>query len=488
MRLFSILGRVALCGGVVLVVGDVQAEVVVAEDFFYDQVTDTESSFSGANKFDVETFGGGQNGVGAWEARWFGIGAGLINGDDVEAPPFSSYPHTASVTGENSAQNYISRPYSLGAVASGSQPLYFSAKMLATDPGSAEPMFSELGVFSTPGVGDASLVSIGLRNGTFFGRINGETVEGDPIGNAWDGANDEAFHHLVGKLELNAGGNSVEADFNQDGVTDAADYTVWRDNRGLSDGSAGFEQGDATGDGNVDDDDYQLWRSTYKGVRDRLTVYMDPTGEESSQASVLVIERSFANGFSEVDPLVIVNGGVAPNTGRRHFVDDVVIGTSWEDVVQVDVPRLTLEVDASSGETRWRNETDTPLELAYYEITSENGSLDPTAWASLDEAGAGGGAWLENHSDAGLLIESNLSGSSALPVGGGLAIGSPFDPSGAADLLARWGSKSGGGLLNLANVVYVNSAGAAVAAPEPSAAWLVLTAFTAVVGCRRRGG
>jgi hypothetical protein len=51
------------------------------------------------------------------------------------------------------------------------------------------------------------------------------------------------------------------ADFNLDGVIDAADYAIWRANIGTS-ADASFEKGDANGDGVVDSADYVLWRHT----------------------------------------------------------------------------------------------------------------------------------------------------------------------------------------------------------------------------------
>lgn len=54
---------------------------------------------------------------------------------------------------------------------------------------------------------------------------------------------------------------SVAGDFNRDGVVDAADYTVWRDNLGASDEAALNGNGD--GLNGVDQADYLLWRANY---------------------------------------------------------------------------------------------------------------------------------------------------------------------------------------------------------------------------------
>jgi hypothetical protein len=52
---------------------------------------------------------------------------------------------------------------------------------------------------------------------------------------------------------------TLPGDFNSDGVVDAADYTVWRDNLG-STSADGPVAGDADGNRLVNDADYRLWR------------------------------------------------------------------------------------------------------------------------------------------------------------------------------------------------------------------------------------
>ena len=49
------------------------------------------------------------------------------------------------------------------------------------------------------------------------------------------------------------------ADFNDDGIVDGADYLLWRKNNGLTGGATRF-QGDANNDGMVNDNDYTIWR------------------------------------------------------------------------------------------------------------------------------------------------------------------------------------------------------------------------------------
>ena len=52
---------------------------------------------------------------------------------------------------------------------------------------------------------------------------------------------------------------SVRGDYNQNGIVDAADYTVWRDQSGAT-GLAAYSGADGNGDGKVDSADYQVWR------------------------------------------------------------------------------------------------------------------------------------------------------------------------------------------------------------------------------------
>ena len=55
---------------------------------------------------------------------------------------------------------------------------------------------------------------------------------------------------------------AIEGDYNGNGTVDAADYTVWRDNLGLT-GGATPDVGDGTGDGNVTSEDYEYWKARF---------------------------------------------------------------------------------------------------------------------------------------------------------------------------------------------------------------------------------
>ena len=54
----------------------------------------------------------------------------------------------------------------------------------------------------------------------------------------------------------------IPGDFNLDGIVDAADYTVWRDNLGQQ-GLQPFTRGDGNGDGLVTSADYIVWQNHF---------------------------------------------------------------------------------------------------------------------------------------------------------------------------------------------------------------------------------
>jgi hypothetical protein len=64
------------------------------------------------------------------------------------------------------------------------------------------------------------------------------------------------------KIELFPAAPGNDADFNGDGVIDAADYPVWRKYNPIATGAT-QATGDADGDGDNDDDDYLDWVETY---------------------------------------------------------------------------------------------------------------------------------------------------------------------------------------------------------------------------------
>jgi hypothetical protein len=66
---------------------------------------------------------------------------------------------------------------------------------------------------------------------------------------------------------------ALPGDFNTDGVVNAADYTVWRDNEGSTSSLAA----DASGNGRVDQADYNIWAANYGATLQMAVAVPEPT-------------------------------------------------------------------------------------------------------------------------------------------------------------------------------------------------------------------
>src|SRR5262245_15562867 len=116
------------------------AIVVVAEDFYYKEKTKDITDLGG---FTGQSYGGGQDGAGAWDDRWVAIGGSTIVGDDVTTPPLNANPYTAVVT-EFASTVSLQRPYSVGP-AGGASTIYFAADFTVDDV-TTPSMFAEFGL------------------------------------------------------------------------------------------------------------------------------------------------------------------------------------------------------------------------------------------------------------------------------------------------------------------------------------------------------
>jgi hypothetical protein len=462
---------------------DAGAIVVVAEDFFYNEPTKTITNLAG---FTVQSYGGGQNGGGGvWDDRWVSIGGTTINGVGAD-PPIDVNPHTAVVTEVATAAS-LQRAYAVSAATAGASTIYFAGDFRVED-ASAPSIFAEFGILSPTATLDLPRVSLGITDGggtmsaTFFAKIGDTVLTGDPTTNANDALASAQFVRIVGKLEINALPGA--GDYDADGDSDGNDFLTWQ--RQLGSTVTAGTGADGSGNGTVDAPDLTIWRNGFGGSgQDRLTVYFNPTGVETTAATVLTGAGAIVNSFGDaaLSRVVSLNGNaVTVDSDRPHFIDNIAIGTTWADVAAVNVPRLTLEVNSTSGQTRLINNTNQSIDLAYYEILSASNSLNATGWNSLDDQNTSGGQWAENNPTAGQLIESNLPGATTIASGGGtLNLGAAFTAGGTQDVVARWGTKQGfDGLLNVANVVYVTSA---ATVPEP-ASWSLLLLAAPVL--RRR--
>ena len=117
----------------------------------------------------------------------------------------------------------------------------------------------------------------------------------------------------------------LAADFNGDGFTDGADYTIWRNHFGLTGGptEAPFAPGDANGDGNVDQADYEAWRTDF-GTADLPGLFsiLEPSGFIDTATPTVTWEASeFATGY-------LVDIALDANCTNSVLVVDNVIGES----------------------------------------------------------------------------------------------------------------------------------------------------------------
>jgi hypothetical protein len=187
------------------------------------------------------------------------------------------------------------------------------------------------------------------------------------------------------------------------------------------------------------------------GTNERLTVWLDPTGVETGGTTAQV-EANVLTDLSALIGTLHLQGSVpgAPTPLGRSFIDDVAIGTTWASVADVNVPRLTLRIDPTTGSARIRNNSSVALALNSYSVESAGGSLNAAGWNSLDDQNVG--AWLENLATNNRLLETTFEGSTTVAPGGQLSLGNLFTASAGQDVVARFGTLDG--LVNLLPVEY----------------------------------
>ena len=143
-----------------------------------------------------------------------------------------------------------------------------------------------------------------------------------------------------------------------------------------------------------------------------------------------------------------------PELGRS-YIDDMVIGTAWQDVTNIAIPRLTLRINRADNSAKLINNTSATLQLNGYSIESAHGSLNGTGWNSLDEQNVGD--WQQNLATSNQIVESNFLGSTTIAPSAQLPLGSLFTAAADEDLTGRFTTLDG--LVNLLQVEFVTSAG-----------------------------
>ena len=355
------------------------AEVIVAEDFLYHEVTKPLGTLGG---FTGQDYAGGQNGpAGQWTGAWVSSGEAVITGTDFDVPE-DQFQAVVGDLGVPVNQNFLQRAYQLSGLPD-QQVLYFAAQSRVGIDALNLPR-----LWINAPLNEESQIGMGFADGGFIAELGLDFAD-----NLDEITNDEEFHLLVGKLEVNAQGNN-----------------------------------------------------------ERLTVWLDPTGPEVGTSAT--VEADVIGTLGDLDGTLRLGRLDEQCCGASGLLswDNVAVGTSWNDVIQVNVPRLTLQVDPSSGTTAFVNNSTTDFELKYYEIQSPSGSLRVDSWTSLDQQNTSGGGWLENSPNGNQLTESNFAGVTMLAKGQSLSLGTPFDPNGTRDLVARFATTEG--LFNVANVEY----------------------------------
>jgi len=154
---------------------------------------------------------------------------------------------------------------------------FIDVKAILFDPRAAAPL-------PTPGWDLDQTLNLSGLAGTFHDPrhlfFRGEDGQGQPI--KLEAILSDRLIHLVGandpgccdffNYKIDAYAHLAPfADFNFDGIVNAADYTTWRDHLGLASGAT-LEDGDADADGDVDSDDYLVWKGDVGTAIDMTTL------------------------------------------------------------------------------------------------------------------------------------------------------------------------------------------------------------------------
>jgi len=422
-------GLVALAGAAVLMsAGPALAVVVVADDFLYDGGSKTLHVGGGFNGY--EQYRGGQNGAaGNWVGLWGQIGDGIITTPKYVPPidPFNGLPepiapfHVALYDGFFGVQSELFRDFALAGSVSPTQTLYFGGRFrvdleIGTD-GGTMPQFYAPRLFLNRIFGDdrdtdingipidpqrdrTQDIGLGIQENMVVARLGAapETMTVVSVAPPDNGN----WHTLIGKLELNIDG----------------------------------------------------------GNNERLTVWLDPTGVETGGTTAQVQADILPDLTGLIGTLALpISVPIDPDDPElgRSYIDDVAIGTAWQDVAQVNVPRLTLRINRADNSGKLINNTSSSFQLNGYSIESAAGSLNGTGWNSLDEQNVSN--WQQNLATAKQLVETNFLASTTVAPGGQLSLGGLFTTAATEDLTGRFTTLDG--LVNLLQVEYVTVAGVA---------------------------
>ena len=342
-------------------------------------------TFGAGGGFTRQTYGGGQHtDLGQWTAPWNSFGDGVITGADIADEAFAE-----TFNPDTDAFAGVTR--------NGLSDNWLDRDFTLTGLDEEQTLFFGITMRSTADIdlfpnstfslndaGGASQIAMGFTEGGFQALLGDEETGDAGIVFGPEITDGMDPHRLIGRLDINASGSN-----------------------------------------------------------ERLTVWLDPTDVETAEESVEA-QADVVGGLSDFGGNLRLDH--VASVGLM-FWDDLAVGTTWESVANVEIPRVDLLVDTNTRDVRWSNETGTDLDITFLQAESESGFADRT-WNSLTDQGVAG--FQENSPTSNRLTESNLFESFSLASGSSVDWGTVFRRD--EDVVATVGTSDG--LLNVANVQY----------------------------------
>lgn len=407
-----------------------QAMVVAADDFFYDGPVKILRIGGGFNGY--QQYAGGQIGSsGGWTSDWGNSGDGVVmTTTDQYTSPFS-FPggsglvddppeYTGFLSGNSFGPNsLLVRNFTLDSSIAADQTLFFGGQFRA------DPNIDLVDQYYAPRL--------------YLNRLRG--AETTSAGNYRDAADDIAIGYEEDSVVVRLG--SVE---------------------GAATTNVGFEEMAVSTGSRPDDGQWhtiigKLEINVDGGDNERLTVWLDPTAAETGGTSVQ-LERDILTDLTELagtfdaQAIKFLPAGEEQEEMGRTYIDDVAIGTTWDDVANVSVPRLTLQVNRANDTVSLVNNTTQTFELNGYSIESEDGLLDSGQWSSIANGSAD---WLENSTTTDVLAETSLFSFMSMGPGSSVSLGGLLSDTSNENLKGRYTTEDG--LQNLFHVEFVTIAG-----------------------------
>lgn len=146
----------------------------------------------------------------------------------------------------------------------------------------------------------------------------------------------------------------VLGDYNQDGVVNTADFTLWRDTMG--DVVANYGGADGNGDGLIDQGDYQVWKSNFGETTESYAVNL--SWSAVAGATSYKVKRSNVSG----GPYVTIATGVTTNS----YVDAMIPGAG--------PPYYVVSAISASGESLNSAEARPPALHAHLKFDESSGT------------------------------------------------------------------------------------------------------------------